>query len=584
MTAIIQLALFYLLVYFLINGLDDLSIDLRVARGWLRRNRGSWLRNRRPLLGKLPTLGELQRAPAQRIAILVPLWNESAIIETMVNENLERIEYLAYDFFLGVYPNDHKTMAAALRLQAAHKQVHVSVCSRPGPTSKADCLNHIYRFVEHFEKDNGLRFPVVMLHDAEDALHPVSLLLVNWFSAAYAMVQVPVLPMATPLSEWVHGIYCDEFAEFLNRDLRLREIEGAFLPSNGVGTAFCRHAIDVLCARQDGVLFDEECLTEDYEIGLKLHQAGCSQILLPLTRQYGGILATREYFPNTLKEAKRQRTRWISGQCLQSWERNGWPLQWGLSYWFWRDRKGIVGNFLNPLALVLLLVGTAAIVAPEFTGLGPWLWVAGSIPGAGILYLACTILSLERLAVRFVLVGSVYGWRFASGVPIRMAVGCWLNAVATASALRGFAVARWKRKRLGWLKTEHTVAASVPALSNGKVAFGEHEPTHHQAPLVMAASTGAHAHGQYTMAVSPSMSPPHATSPPEATAWTDRALVARLQPMTLPDGEIVLLVPPSLSPVQRQALLSRRVVRIVTFDGQSPEAPQQPSEPQEKLP
>ena len=309
--------------------------------------------------------------------------------------------------------------------------MHVVVCSRPGPTSKADCLNHIYRSIEDHEFRGSGRYELVLLHDAEDTLHPASLALVNWFAERYGMVQVPVLPFRTPLSEWVHGVYCDEFAEFLSRDMRLREYAGAFLPSNGVGTAIRREYLDALREAQDGLLFDPDCLTEDYELGMKLAEAGCPQVFLPLTRDYGDVLATREYFPRTFSAAARQRARWISGQCLQSWERHGWPIKGSSSYWFWRDRKGLWGNPLSLVALVLLIGSALARVAPDSTSLGPWLWLAGSTPGVDALYLSCAVLAVERMAVRMALVSRIYGFRFALGVPLRMMLSTAINARAT---------------------------------------------------------------------------------------------------------------------------------------------------------
>ncbi|MCC6263364.1 MAG: glycosyl transferase family protein [Bryobacterales bacterium] len=469
MSFIVQLPLFYLAFYFLISGLDDLSVDLRTVWGHLLRRWG-----KRGNEAELPDHALLQHLPQARIAIMVPLWQEAKVIEAMVETNLRQLEYRNFAFFLGVYPNDHATITAARSLALRHPNVHVVVCSRPGPTSKADCLNHIYRHIEDREWRGAAHHELMMLHDAEDTLHPSSLALVNWFAESHGMVQVPVLPFPTRISEWVHGVYCDEFAEFLSRDMRLRQDAGAFLPSNGVGTAIRREYLDALRDAQDGLLFDPDCLTEDYELGMKLAEAGCPQILLPLTRKYGDLLATREYFPRTFRAAARQRARWISGQCLQSWERHGWPLKRSSSYWFWRDRKGLWGNPLSMVALVLLVLSAVAWVAPESAFLGPWLWLAGSIPGADMLYAACTLLAVERIAVRMFLVSRVYGFRFALGVPLRMVLSTAINAQATASAIHRFLQARTTRRRLRWSKTEHSFpdAAPAPAAMAAVVADG----------------------------------------------------------------------------------------------------------------
>jgi adsorption protein B len=459
MSLIVQLPLFYLALYFLLSGLDDLSVDLRLLwHGWVRRRR-------RGSVIDLPDPAQLRAQPQRRIAIMVPLWQESAVVRAMVETNLRQVEYRNYAFFLGVYPNDAATVSVARSLEREHPNVHVVVCSRPGPTSKADCLNHIYRYLRRQEFREERPYELVMLHDAEDVLHPASLLLVNWFASDYGMVQVPVLPFPTPLHEWVHGVYCDEFAEFLSRDMRLRQLAGAFLPSNGVGTAIRRAYLDALEEIQEGLLFDAECLTEDYELGMKLAECGCRQVFLPLTRKYGDILATREYFPRRFQAACRQRSRWISGQCLQSWERHGWPLNGKSCYWFWRDRKGVWGNILSFLALLLTAFSALAWLAPEQLNLGPWLWMAGSLPGADILYLTCTLLAVERVAVRTLLVGRIYGFRFASAVPFRIVLSTVINARATLSALHRFARARARNRRLHWAKTDHSFPVVAPPVA-----------------------------------------------------------------------------------------------------------------------
>lgn len=471
MSLIVQLPLFYLAFYFLISGLDDLSVDVRVVWGNLIRRWGK-LRGTQAL----PDSALLQDLPQKRIAIMVPLWQESTVIGAMVEANLRQLAYRNFAFFLGVYPNDAATIAVARSLARQHPNVHVVVCSRPGPTSKADCLNHIYRHIEDHEWRGSARYELVMLHDAEDTLHPSSLALVNWYARAYGMVQVPVLPFPTRISEWVHGVYCDEFAEFLSRDMRLREYAGAFLPSNGVGTAIRREWLDALREAQDGNVFDPDCLTEDYELGMKLAEGGCRQVFLPLTRKYGDLLATREYFPRTFLSASRQRSRWISGQCLQSWERHGWPLKGSSSYWFWRDRKGLWGNPLGLLALLLLALSVIAWMAPESSSLGPWLWLAGSIPGADLLYLGCAVLAVERMIVRTVLVSRVYGFAFALGVPLRMMLSTTINARATVSAVHRFLEARTTRRRLRWAKTEHSFPATAVTQA-AMAAAGADAPT-----------------------------------------------------------------------------------------------------------
>src|SRR4029077_19737631 len=133
-----------------------------------------------------------------------------------------------------------------------------------------------------------------------------------------------VLPLPMPFCDFVHGIYCDEFAEWQIKDMRARQLMGSFVPSNGVGTGFTRQALEKLATAEHNLIFEPACLTEDYENGLRLHKLGCAQVFVPLARTGESMLATREFFPRSMRSAIRQRTRWITGIALQSWERHGW--------------------------------------------------------------------------------------------------------------------------------------------------------------------------------------------------------------------------------------------------------------------
>src|SRR4051794_7666413 len=138
----------------------------------------------------------------RHIAIFVPCWMEYAVIANMVRHNLSVIKYRNFDIFLGVYPNDEKTSAVAEELSRSYRNVHVAVCTRPGPTSKADCLNNIFRRMTEVEEELRCYFDTVVLHDAEDLIHPDALATVNRERARYAMVQIPVLPLPTPFAEF----------------------------------------------------------------------------------------------------------------------------------------------------------------------------------------------------------------------------------------------------------------------------------------------------------------------------------------------------------------------------------------------
>jgi adsorption protein B len=76
------------------------------------------------------------------MVIFVPAWDESTVIASMLRATLKRIDYPNYRIFVGHYQNDPATEAAIASVTDPRIEsvtVHVD-----GPTTKADCLNHLY--------------------------------------------------------------------------------------------------------------------------------------------------------------------------------------------------------------------------------------------------------------------------------------------------------------------------------------------------------------------------------------------------------------------------------------------------------
>lgn len=424
--------------YILLSGLDDVLIDTLWAYSWIARR---WIGWHGPVA---PTEQELAQAPQQRIAIFAPLWHEHAVIEDMLSHNISSIRYGAYDFFVGAYPNDAQTLDAVRRAETRFPNVHLAVCPHDGPTSKADCLNWIYQRMLLFEEAMGVRFDVVMTHDAEDLVHPDSLRWVNYYSRQFGFVQIPVLALPTHPLELTHGVYCDEFAEFQTRDLPVRSNFGGFVPSAGVGTAYSRIGLEALATTALNRIFEPSCLTEDYENGYRLHALGFKQIFVPITRRET-FVATREYFPRKMRAAIRQRTRWVTGIALQGWERHGWSpgkRQW---YWLWRDRKGLISN---PLSVLTNLVCGYALVTQAWNRITP--------PSFLVRMLSITMfLQLLRMSVRIACATRIYGLTFGIFAPVRAVVGNVINSAAVFGALYRYSRARILGEPLVWLKTEH---------------------------------------------------------------------------------------------------------------------------------
>ena len=441
----------------LASGLDDLFLNVL----WL------WARFFKKTIHPLR---ELQPANAEKlIAVFVPLWHEHSVIAGMVEHNIAAINYENYHFFIGAYPNDEPTLDAVRELETRFSHVHLAVCPHDGPTSKADCLNWIYQRMLLFEEHHASEFEIVVTHDAEDLIHPNAFEQINAYADDFEMVQIPVLPLPTPFRNFTHGIYCDEFSEWQMKDMPARQLMGSFVPSNGVGTGFTRQALEKIATAEHNLIFDPACLTEDYENGLRLHKLGCTQVFVPLAGSGSSVTATREFFPRTMRSAIRQRTRWITGIGLQSWERHGWCGAPAEIYWFWRDRKGLLGNPLSLFTNFLFLYGLLTWVASKIVGT-PWSLASHSIH-TDLLWGTLAI-QIVQSSVRMACAGRMYGPLFALGVPLRAVWANWINSVATFRAIFGYLRACIRHEPLVWLKTEHAYP-SRNALVQHKRKLGE---------------------------------------------------------------------------------------------------------------
>lgn len=444
-----------LALYILLSGLDDLAADL----AWVFRSRSA------------PSPTPAGSVP--NIALFIPCWREAAVIGEMLEHNLAAIAWPRYQVFVGAYPNDEPTAAAVRALQDRHPRVHLAMAPHDGPTSKPDCLNWIYQRMLLWEEQAGSRFDIIVVHDAEDVIHPSAFARLAGACAEAAMAQIAVLPLRTPWRDLTHGIYCDDFSESQGKDLITRNALGAFVPGCGVGTAFRREALDELARLSGNLIFQPDALTEDYDIGLRLHRHGFRQAFVPLEFERGAPVATREYFPRTAAASVRQRTRWVTGNALQAWERHGWPGGWINRWYLWRDRKGLWGNPISLLCNLLLLYGALTAAAYTLAGL-PWplLEHLRNWPMSHVLMWITSMLFGARLAFRMAASARVYGWRFAAGVPLRMFWSNWINTRATLGALWQYFSARLARRPLIWLKTDHSYP-SRDALLRHKRRLGD---------------------------------------------------------------------------------------------------------------
>jgi len=462
----IFLALAYVAVIgFLISGLDDFFFDSYFLV-FLFRNR------KQPHI----TLKELKLAPEQWIALMVPAWQEGGVVNKMAEYAARVVLYEKYDIFIGVYPNDPETIRCVDELCAVSPRIHKVVVPHPGPTSKADCLNWIYRGMRLQEIPGVKEYKVIAIHDSEDVIHPLVLKVYNYFvPRVYDMGQVPVFALELPvLRYWTANNYIDDFAELHTKDLFVRQSIGGILPSAGVGTAFARHALDRLAAANNGDPFFIGNLTEDYEVGIRVKRAGyrAGLISVPLDRivrrkrsdgtlgppeTVTEVVAIRESFPSTFRAAVRQRSRWILGISFQTWEQAGWGGTLPMRYTLVRDRRAPLTHFINMIGYITLVYvlfqwafrhspwGANFYLRPVFNP-NSLLWKITIIDSWLLVY---------RGVQKFISVQSIYNVKQAVFSIPRVVVGNFINFVATIRAGKMYLSHKLLNTPIVWLKTSH---------------------------------------------------------------------------------------------------------------------------------
>ncbi|GIW34559.1 glycosyltransferase [Meiothermus sp.] len=261
---LVGLVLSILLVYALFFR-DELIFDV------------AYLLRFRSLKKQTLTPEELEADRPQRLAVLLPTEQDAQRIGPMLRASLGYTSYspLHLDFFVGIYPNDPKTLEAVEALSQEFVNVHVVVYDRPGPLPKGHLLNCMYGYLERFERNNRIRFEAVALHSADDVIHPYTFKLYSTLLRKYPAVQLPVLslPSQSPFwKRWLEVSYAADLAEQQLRHLPLREHLGVFIPNASTGFALRRELLPEMAS--DGHVFSEQPDATDFDPALRLWRIG----------------------------------------------------------------------------------------------------------------------------------------------------------------------------------------------------------------------------------------------------------------------------------------------------------------------
>ena len=352
-------------------------------------------------------------------------------------------------FFLGVYPNDIGTLKVAKTLEKTFPtRVTVIINKIEGPTSKGQMLNEMFKQV--FEAP-GSSPEIVVLHDSEDVIDPRTFQVFSaYVRAGFDFVQVPVFSLHRG-DALIASTYMDEFAERHTREMIIRNAVSAAIPSAGVGTGITGKLIKHFLRTRHQVLMSGT-VTEDYILGVEAKREGFKVAFAAISADDPSgldFVATREFFPKTLSASIKQKTRWVYGINFEAMHKLGWQGDLWDKYFFMRDRKGIVTNFLPPLSLFLLLmlIGGAFDLSDLPSDWRYWF-------NFSILFnmLALVMRYIIRLGACF----QVYGSWDPLGIALRWPLALYINMAAVFHAWVIYVgVSQFATKPIVWSKTAH---------------------------------------------------------------------------------------------------------------------------------
>lgn len=438
--------------------LDELAIDLLWFR--LRLTGRAGTQTLPAGYGNAPLAGPL--------AVFVPAYCESAVIGITIRHLLQTWRQDALRLYVGCYRNDQATLAAAVAAAEGDPRLRLVLLDSQGPTTKAHCLNRLYAALERDEARGARRFRGVILHDAEDMVHPAALEAIDAALAAVDFVQLPVRPVADCGNRWISGHYADEFTEGHAKAMVVRNALGLALPAAGVGCGLSRSALDRLVSMQPvgdrPGPFSADALTEDYELGLILSKTGRGSAFLRLRAADGSLVATASCFPGTLGAAVRQKTRWIHGIAFQGWDRLGWSAR-PLEFWMaLRDRRGPLTALVLAAAYALLALD-AVLVLARLEGLVPNIPLTETHRLLLVIGLAGLV---WRGLMKLLFVGHEYGWTEGIRAVLRIPVANVIAIMAGRRAILGY-VRSLAGQPVSWDKTEHVLHPAVNELHRVRV-------------------------------------------------------------------------------------------------------------------
>jgi glycosyltransferase XagB len=386
---------------------------------------------------------ETFEAPRKRFTLLLPARHEEQVIQ----ETIQRMAELNYppglvQILVVIEAGDHGTIGQVeARLAMLREQgignVRLITFDDP-PINKPHGLNV------------GLRYAtgdVVTIFDAEDEPHPDILNVVNTVmvreGAEVVQCGVQLMNFA---DRWFSALNVLEYLFWFKSRMHYHAAVGMVL-LGGNTVFFAREQLD-----QAGG-WDEGCLTEDADIGIRLSTRGTRVRVI-----YDDGYVTREETPPTIGQFVKQRTRWNQGflQVLMKGE--------------WLRLPTLAQRLLALYSLAFPLVQALTLL---YLPVSLWLMIFGKLP-----VLVAMISSLPVYMLLAQMAISICGlYEFMAAHRLRrswLALLWLLVAFLPFQWLLGFAALRavWRQARgmNGWEKTRHIGAHRVGQIAAQRAA------------------------------------------------------------------------------------------------------------------
>ena len=179
------------------------------------------------------------------------------------------------------------------------------------------------------------------------------------------MVQIPVLALPTPFAKIAHGVYCDEFAEFQFKDMPGARTARRLHPLQWRRNRVLASRSGDACGSARGPGLRTRLPHGGLRKRLADSQHGAEQKFIPIHFRYRGRWRRASIFPGHLSAGRQAEKALDHGHRVAVLGISLGTRDLRQLYWFWRDRKSLIGNPVTPLMNVLSIYGAAPWMGPD---------------------------------------------------------------------------------------------------------------------------------------------------------------------------------------------------------------------------